>query len=449
MNDLRSQYSSLGFNPGYYDLLVMDRNVSLEPDYYFNFNNLDYNKILNVENLEFSFSQEATNFTRLAGEGADPNNFGLGKADFSASFNMLLKVPSTGYVDFGFANIWDCATLAYKGTGNSATGRLINNNNPVGVGTTFIHVDNIADFAALPTPFSLQFKKFSGTASTETKTVTSIDKANRRLYFSSGTAYTHVLSNTFVWAKPTNPGTNREPTFSLVSLFQGLMSGCLVNKLTLDIKPGEDIDVNVELKFTNVDRKYQIDAFDNFETLDANISKYKVQRAANGSEVRINNTSFTAGGFGLTNAYGHPFFQGFVGLGMTSFLVKEMTITIDNQLEPVYGLHSISDDVHIRRRENLKPYALVSNGRKIEGVIKYLSPIAPWTLAEKLSGPSSINNGGIEVDVGTFKISFTEVVWSGSKASSPLSDNQTKEIKFSVATEKLETNPVLNFSSSF
>jgi hypothetical protein len=134
---------------------------------------------------------------------------------------------------------------------------------------------------------------------------------------------------------------------------------------------------------------------------------------------------------------------------MTSFLVKEMTITIDNQLEPVYGLHSISDDVHIRRRENLKPYALVSNGRKIEGVIKYLSPIAPWTLAEKLSGPSSINNGGIEVDFGTFKISFTEVVWSGSKASSPLSDNQTKEIKFSVATEKLETNPVLNFSSSF
>jgi hypothetical protein len=40
-------------------------------------------------------------------------------------------------------------------------------------------------------------------------------------------------------------------------------------------------------------------------------------------------------------------------------------------------------------------------------------------------------------------------VWSGSKASSPMSDNQTKEIKFSVATEKLEINPVLNFSSSF
>jgi hypothetical protein len=223
----------------------MDRNVSTEPDFYFNFNNLDYNKILNVENLEFSFSQDATNFTRLAGEGADPNNFGLGKADFSASFNMLLKVPSTGYVDFGFANLWDCATLAYKGTGNSASGRLINNNNPVGIGTTFIQVDNIADFSALTTPFSINFKKFSGTASTETKTVTSIDKANRRLYFSSGTAYTHVLSNTFVWAKPTNPGTNREPTFSLVSLFQGLMSGCLVNKLTLDIKPGEDIDVNI------------------------------------------------------------------------------------------------------------------------------------------------------------------------------------------------------------
>jgi hypothetical protein len=72
MNDLRSQFSSLGFNPGYYDLLVMDRNVSLEPDFNFNFATLDYNKILNVENLEFTFSQDATNFTRLAGEGADP-----------------------------------------------------------------------------------------------------------------------------------------------------------------------------------------------------------------------------------------------------------------------------------------------------------------------------------------------------------------------------------------
>jgi hypothetical protein len=449
MNDLRSQFSSLGFNPGYYDLLIMDRNLSLEPDFNFNFSTLDYNKILNVENLEFTFAQDATNFSRLAGEGADPNNFGLGKADFSASFNMLLKVPSTGYVDFGFANLWDCATLAYKGTGNSASGRILNNNNPVGVGTTFINVDNIADFIGIPTPFTLAFKKLSGTGSTENKTVTNVDKANRRLFFSSGTAYSHVPNETFVWAKPTNPATNREPTFSLVSLFQGLLSGCLVNKLVIDIKPGEDVDINVDLKFTNVDRQYQIDVYENFSSLTSNISKYKVQRATNGSEVRINNTSYTAGGFGLTNAFGHPFFQGFIGLGVTSFLVKEFTITIDNQLEPVYGLHSISNDVHIRRRENLKPYALISNGRKIEGVIKYLSPIAPWTLAEKLSGPSSINNGGIEVDFGSFKISFPEVVWSGSKSSSPLSDNQTKEIKFSVATEKLENNPVLNFSSSF
>lgn len=68
MNDLRSQFSSLGFNPGYYDLLIMDRNVSLEPDFNFNFATLDYNKILNVENLEFTFAQDATNFSRLAGE---------------------------------------------------------------------------------------------------------------------------------------------------------------------------------------------------------------------------------------------------------------------------------------------------------------------------------------------------------------------------------------------
>ena len=178
-------------------------------------------------------------------------------------------------------------------------------------------------------------------------------------------------------------------------------------------------------------------------------SKYKAQRAVSGSEIRINSTSFTSGGFGLTNAIGQPFFGGFQGIGTTSFLVQEINISIDNQLEHVYALHSVSNDEYIRRRENLTPQGIVSNGRKIEGTIKYLSPIAPWTLAEKLAGPSSINNGGIEIDFGTFKISFPEVVWYGSKADSPLQDNQTKEIKFLVTTQKLTNNPVLAFSNSF
>ena len=134
---------------------------------------------------------------------------------------------------------------------------------------------------------------------------------------------------------------------------------------------------------------------------------------------------------------------------MKSQIKKELTLTLDNQLEPVYTLHSIHPDKFVRFRENLKPYALISNGRKIEGVIKYISPISPYTLAEKLAGPSSINNGGIEVDFGVFKIIFDEVVWSGSKGSSPLSENQTKEIKFSVVTEKLNKIPTLDNSTSF
>jgi len=450
MNDLRSQYSALGFNPGYYDLLILDRNVSLDPDFAFDFNAIEYTSILNVENLNFQFSQEASTLERFAGEGADPNTFGLGKADFNGSFNMLLKVPSTGYVDFGFAHLFDCATLAYKGTGTSFSSRLITaNNNPIAIGTTYFTIDNIADFKSLPTPFQMTLKKESGSETTETVTVSSVDKTTRRLYLNAGTARTHTPSQTYLWASSTNPGSNREPSFSLVSLMQGLLSNCLVDKLVIDCKPGQDVDISCNFKFTNINRKYQIDMFSSFNNLALQNSKYKAQRAVSGSEIRINNTSYTSGGFGLTNAIGQSFFNGFQGIGTTSFLVQEINISIDNQLEHVYALHSVSNDEYIRRRENLKPHAIISNGRKIEGTIKYISPIAPWALAEKLAGPSSINNGGIEIDFGTFKLSFPEVVWSGSKADSPLQDNQTKEIKFLVTTQKLTNIPVLAFSDSF
>ena len=448
MNDLSNQYSALGFNPGYYDLLILDRDNSTEPGFEFDFAGLDTNFLLNVENLEFSFAQDALNYQRLAGEGADPNNFALFKSDFNASFNMLVKASSTGYIDFGFASLWDAATLAYQGTGNALVGRIISNNSTVGIGTTYLVVDNIGDFKCLTTPFNVTLKKFSGTATTETKSVTSINKSTRTLFFSSGTAYTHSVSNTYLQAGLAT--TTRNPAFNLVSLFQGLLSGCLVNKISITAKPGQEIEANVDIKFLNVNRQYQINVNNNFDTLASNVSKYKVYRSLMGNEVRINNTSYTAGGFGLTtNAYGHPFFQGFQGIGTTSFLVQEITLTLDNQLEPVYALHSIHPDRYIRFRENLKPYALVSNGRKIEGTIKYISPISPYALAEKLAGPSSINNGGIEVDFGVFKITFDEVVWSGSKGSSPLSDSQTKEIKFSVVTEKLNKIPTLDNSTSF
>ena len=448
MNDLYNQYSALGFNPGYYDLLILDRVNSTEPLFEYNFGSIDTNFLLNVENLNFSFAQEALNYQRLAGEGADPNTFSLSKSEFSTSFNMLIKASSTGYIDFGFASLWDAATLAYQGSGNAIVGRIISTNNTVGIGTTFVVVDNISDFKSLTTPFTVTFSKFSGSETPETKTVTSLNKTNRTLFFSSGIANTHTVARTFI--KAGLASTTRNPTFNLVSLFQGLLSGCMVDKISISAKPGQDIQANVDVKFLNVNRQYQIDVNNNFDTLASNVAKYKVYRGLQGSEVRINNTSYTAGGFGLTtNAYRHPFFQGFQGIGTTSFLVQELTLTLENQLEPIYTLHSINPDKFVRFRENLKPYALVSNGRKIEGTIKYISPISPYALAEKLAGPSSINNGGIEVDFGVFKIAFDEVVWSGSKADSPLSDSQTKEIKFSVVTEKLNKIPTLDNSTSF
>ena len=56
MNDLSNQYSALGFNPGYYDLLILDRENSTEPSLEFDFNSIDTNFLLNAEKFEFSFS---------------------------------------------------------------------------------------------------------------------------------------------------------------------------------------------------------------------------------------------------------------------------------------------------------------------------------------------------------------------------------------------------------
>ena len=40
MNDISNQYSALGFNPGYYDLLILDRVNSTEPLFEYNFGNI-------------------------------------------------------------------------------------------------------------------------------------------------------------------------------------------------------------------------------------------------------------------------------------------------------------------------------------------------------------------------------------------------------------------------
>ena len=88
MNDLSNQYSALGFNPGYYDLLILDRVNSTEPLFEYDFGSIDTNFLLNAENLNFSFAQEALNYQRLAGEGADPNTFSLSKSDFSSPLDF-------------------------------------------------------------------------------------------------------------------------------------------------------------------------------------------------------------------------------------------------------------------------------------------------------------------------------------------------------------------------
>lgn len=432
------------YEMGYYDCVAISRDVNNDPYYNMSFASLNADYMFSINNMNLSYKQNSNFEKRLAGEGASPTTFKIDKRDFSFDFTMPVKIESWGDVDPSFAALYDYCIQGYKGSTNNFVGRILSPDMNAAIGiTNRFSIDNVSDFISLGTGYEAYIRSDDNTETTETITVLSIDKETKTIVFAPSTSYSHTPYKSYVWASTTNPATNREPSFSLFSAKEGLFSGCLVDSITLRIVPGENIVANINIKFTDLDRKYQKNFFNNFDTIMSNINDRKPNYLLNSSLVTVSNSQSSTSNFtfNLGDAKTSKLFYGFQEYDLRDFEITEMTIDIKNNLEPVYSLNSKSSDNTENFNKNLQPYAYYSNGRSISGTIKYNSPMKPWLLAERLSGPSNINKSGILFNFGPFTLELPQIAWTPESTNSNVESVQNKSISWSVVVDSLSYDP--------
>lgn len=438
---LYNQIYSPAYEMGYFDCLALSRDINIDPQYDLAYSSIDTDYLFTANNINLSYKQESNYGKRLAGEGANPNTFKVDPRPYDLSFNIPIRIESWGYMDNVFAAIYDFFMQGYKGSSTIYLGRVVSSdNNPIQNVST-IKVDNIVDFMNLTTPFTAYIRSDEDVEEGETVTVISVNKSTKILTLSSNITKSHTPNLTYIWARPTNPANNREPSFNLFSLREGLFSGCVVDSITLNMTPGQIINASVNLKFTNLDRKYQSNLFANFDSIVQKVNNRRPNYLINGAQVSIYNTNAVSEKFTLGDAKNSPLFRGFQEYLIRDFEVNEVSLEFKNNLQPVYSLNAKSNDYDKNFIKNLQPYAYYSNGRSITGSIKYSSPIKPWLFAEKLAGPASINKQGLVFNFGPFKLSLPEVVWSPNNSNASMEEAHQKSVEFSVATEKLSYDP--------
>jgi hypothetical protein len=399
--------------------------------------------ILEAQSFRLTLDQKSATQEKLIGENAETTNLSIGQISINGSLQTLLMQPVSGWVTPLINTLWDRTRFSHYGTATAAVGNLISN---VGVGSTTIITDNVSDFASLPTPFSLRILTDSETP--ETISVVNVHKASRTLMMNSAVSYAHTINASTLSCLPYNiaQAPAREPAFSLLSLREGLLSPCLIDKLTITADAHEPIKINIDFKALRIFRDRQVDLYASKESLKSQIFKiHDPTRVVNGTNVKIYLSNSATGSFGLAAALGDPILSGFQGLQIPEFTVTGVTLTINNQLKEVYTAHSISRDLQIRRRENTYPYALVSEGRVITGTIRYRSPIDFWSNLEKIAGPSSLNGGGLTIDFGNFKIVMDEIAYQPSTGDGDM-QTQNREISFTMLSETKNGMPLLLFS---
>ena len=396
--------------------------------------------VLEAQSFKLSLDQKSVNQEKLIGENADITNLSIGQISINGSLETLLMQPVSGWVTPLMNTLWDRTRFSYFGTATAAIGNLISN---VGVGSTTIVTDNISDFAPLPTPFNLRI--LSETETPETISVVNVHKSSRTLMMNSAVSYAH---NTTLSSLPYNAAQApaREPAFSLLSLREGLLSPCLIDKFSIEANFNQPIKLSIDFKALRIYRDKQIDLYASKETLKSQIFKiHDPTRIVNGTNVKVYLSSAASGTFNLAAPLGDPILSGFQGLQIPEFTITGITLTINNQLKEVYTAHSINRNIQLRSRENQYPYSLVSDGRIITGTIRYRSPIDFWSNLEKIAGPSSVNGGGLTIDFGNFKIVMSEIAYQPSTGNGDM-QTQNREISFTMLSETKNGMPILLFS---
>lgn len=453
LHELQRQIKTLSFlnqihypsyEMGYYDCVALTRDINNDPYYDLSFATLNSDYMFSINNMNLNYKQNSNFDKRLAGEGASPNTFKIDKREFSFDFSLPVKIESWGDVDPVFAALYDYCIQGYKGSTSNFVGRILADNNSVAIGSTdrFV-IDNISDFQSLGAGYTAYIKSDNNVETSESLIVSSVDKATKTIIFTTNTVNAHTPAVSYIWASSANPVDNREPSFSLFSAKEGLFSGCLVDSISLRIVPGENIIANIGIKFTDLDRTYQKNFFSNFNTIMANMNNRKPNYLLSSSTVTVSNSiaSTSTYTFNLGDANSSKLFHGYQEYDLRDFEITEMTIDIKNNLQPIYSLNSNSSDTIENFNKNLQPYAYYSDGRSISGTIKYNSPMKPWLLAERLSGPSNINKSGILFNFGPFKLELPQVTWSPDSTNSTVESVQNKSVSWSVVVDSTSYDP--------
>lgn len=439
IRDFYSQMFTPAYEVGYYNIFAMSRTLDYDPDYTLDISELNTNYQFAINNINLSYGDKADYNQRLAGEGASPSTFMVSNRDYSLSFSLPLRIESLGHLDFVFSALFDYSIQGYKGSTLSILSRLKSTNGvTINPGTTEIFINNISDFMDLSFPIAAKIKS-DGTEATENIIITGANKTLKKITLQSATTLSHTTSSSYISVIPTS--NSREGTFSIFTLREGLLSGCIVDKISITFKPGESIMANVTLRFLDMNRKYQIDMLSNFNDFVANVVKRKPTQVINGSQIRLNKTSpsYTYN-FGLGQAVSSKMFYGYQERDFSNLIVNEFTLEINNNLKPVYTMNAQST-TELDLNKNRNPYAYVSEGRSISGTITYTSPMKPWLFAEVLTGPSGINNGGLIIDLGPASIELPDIVYHAESSTSSVTENHQKKISWSVVT------PELNFEA--
>ena len=433
---------SPAYEVGYYDCLAIAKETDISPVNDLTVDSLDTNYLFAANSINLNYAAEVSLSNRLAGEGANPNTFKVNSRQLTLDFTIPIRVESWGYVDSVFSAIYDYFILGHKGNATTFVGRFKYSDVEELSGVSELYIDNIADFTGLVTPFEAYIRTDGGGAA-ETVIVSEVDKTNKKLNLQSSIVNSYDPYETYIWAKGVLIEEDREPAFSLFSLREGLLSGCMVDRITLNMVPGQTLEANVSIKFTNLDRAYQSILLEQFDDIVSNVNKRKPNYLINAATISLESTSTSGGSFLLGSPKESTFFRGFEELNIRDFEINEISLELNNNLQPVYPLRSSSRSYTERFDQNRNPYAYYSNGRSISGTIKYTSPIKPWLFAEKLSGPSRINKSGLVFNFGSFKLTLPEIVWSPQSSNSAMEQNLQKTVSFNVVTNSLTFDPYL------
>jgi len=430
--NFQSNVSFPSYDLGSYDILVLSKDYGEDPDFNLDFNNIDQNYIFSVENFTLGRNQSLS-VDRLAGEGINPQSFSIGQIDNTVTLRFPFRVDSWGYMDFSLAAFFDYCMQAKFGSPTSILSRFTSSNaSTIGIGTSILYVDNIAEMMSVETPFTAKIKN-DVTETSQTVQVVDVSKSNRTVTLSSGIATSLLRDTSYIASYVRNY--SKESSFNIFSLKQGLLFGCLVDKFSINFTPGETVNVDVELKVTGIDRKFQTNMYSNFDTIIQKYLSKKPSYLLNGYSLQVSKNVPDYGYFGLGSVSDSKFFQGYQKTGLDSTYINSISIEFANNLKPVYTLNSKSSIAVKNKMRNLIPFGYYSEGRSITGSLSYTGPLKPYLMTEFLSGPASLNNGGITFNMGPVKLDFPEIVWTGQSQEHGTEQYQKNTVSFQVVSQ--------------